>query len=570
MDNEIKMDEIVCPRCNFANKAEAKFCQSCGGLIEIKVEEPQEVVEEKEEVLENTCPNCNATCQEGAKFCKSCGASLENEAKKKEEAEKKKEAEAKEKEARGERMKKAKASKPYAIVKSSIILFLSFILLACAFMPVVSYKFDEDIIENLSSTIEVELTPLENITFLFDSMKEYDEEGVKYDDLYEDYEDISGELEDIIREYRGDSYVYLSYEEKEIIVEYAKIITRLALISDAMSPTPELVFNAVVSLLYIVFAFVFFGISLFNFIKAIRGKGANIKLLNSFVCLAPFVIGFVYSILCSGYVDSTMSDAGAAMFFFILAIGGLIAERFVFAEKKIRVSQILVSAFSVLLCMIVMSTAFGLVFNVEIRGKFVDSARIRGAETSFDSSFYQGGFESNQKVRDYLYADSYNTDIEKEVNAIIKNYTAAEVKDGEADFDIGNAITLTMYRWMKDASVYMCSIYYVGAIVAILALITAWRILAGFMNEEYNNRKSAKLFSLLTIISAFVYLILNCVFIYMFNSMSDIAGTQRIFSMSLNSVVVETLLLTAIIFVLSLLLHNSKKKTETEETQVNE
>ncbi len=560
MDNEFKMDEIICPSCNFVNKPEAKFCQSCGSPIEIKEDVKTEKAqsEPEKEVTERVCDSCNIYYPVDIKYCRQCGKSLENE----EEKQKKNEDNIKEK---GERKKKAKGSKAYAIIKSSIVLFLSFVFLICAFSPVVTYEVGEEYIENLEDPIEVGITPFENIVYLFDSMKEYDEEGIKYDDLYEDFEDISGELDDIQWEYRGDDYIYLSYEEEEIIVEYAKIVLRLSLISNLQSPSPELIFNAVVSLLYIAFAFVFFGISVVNFIKALRGKGINNKLLTSLVCLAPFFTGFIYAILSSGYVDSNMGDAGAIMFWFILAIGALIAERFVFAEKKIKVSQIIISASCVLLCMIVMSASFGFVFNTEIRGKFVGSERIRGVETTFDSSFYQG-LESNQKIRDEVFGDSYNTDIERDINKIIKEYTAAEVKNGEADMEVALAVVLTMYRWMKDASVFMCAVYYIGALVALLAALAGWRCLAGFMNEENNNRRGIKLFSLLALIIALVFLVLNCVFIFMFNSMTDIAGIGRSFSMTLNGDVTFNLFMAAGAFVLSLFISKKKK----EETEINE
>lgn len=554
MDNEVKMDEIICTKCNFPNKSGAKFCQSCGSPIEIKedVKTEEAQSEPEKEVTERVCDSCNISYPLNVNFCRQCGKSLNGETKKEEKCENK-----------AEKLKRAKASRPYAIIKSSIILFLSFIFLIGAFLPVASYEIDDEFVENLEGTIEVEITPIENIVYLFDSMKEYDDEGIKYDDLYEDFEDISGELEDILWEYRGDEYVYLSYEEEEIIVEYAKIVARLSLISDKISPTPSLIFNAVVSILYIAFAFVFFGIALYNFIKTLRGKAANMKLLTSLVCLVPFIIGFAYSILSSGFIRSDMGDSGAVMFLFIVAIGALIAEKFVFSEKKIKVSQIVISACCILLCMIVMSASFGLVFNVEIRGKFNESARIRGAETQFDSSFYQE-LESNQKLRDELFADSYNTDIEKEVNEIIKNYTAAEVKNGKADMQVGSAVVLTMYRWMKDASVFMCSIYYVGALVAILAALAGWRCLLGFISEDDNKRGVVKLFSLIASILAILFLVLNCVFIFMFNSMTDVAGINRTFSMTLNEDVVMNLIMSIGAFVLSLFLAKKEKQEENQ------
>ena len=88
MDNEIKMDEIVCSKCNFVNKPEAKFCQSCGSPIEMKEEATEEVNENAQEnvnenaqenVNEKVCESCNISYPVDVKYCRQCGKSLENE-----------------------------------------------------------------------------------------------------------------------------------------------------------------------------------------------------------------------------------------------------------------------------------------------------------------------------------------------------------------------------------------------------------------------------------------------------------------------------------------------------------
>ena len=84
------------------------------------------------------------------------------------------------------------------------------------------------------------------------------------------------------------------------------------------------------------------------------------------------------------------------------------------------------------------------------------------------------------------------------------------------------------------------------------------------MNEENNNRRGIKLFSLLALIIALVFLVLNCVFIFMFNSMTDIAGVGRNFSMTLNGEVVENLIFAAGAFVLSLFLAKKEKQEENQ------
>lgn len=51
----------LCPHCNAANPANAKFCASCG----------------KEMAAGSPCPKCNAMVPAGAKFCPSCGQSMQ-------------------------------------------------------------------------------------------------------------------------------------------------------------------------------------------------------------------------------------------------------------------------------------------------------------------------------------------------------------------------------------------------------------------------------------------------------------------------------------------------------------
>ncbi len=54
--------QAVCPHCNAANPAGAKFCSSCGKEIALQ---------------KAVCPACNAQITAGAKFCPSCGANLQ-------------------------------------------------------------------------------------------------------------------------------------------------------------------------------------------------------------------------------------------------------------------------------------------------------------------------------------------------------------------------------------------------------------------------------------------------------------------------------------------------------------
>ena len=50
---------MKCPKCQFDNKEEAKFCKKCGTK------------------LEPTCPSCGHAYEEDSLFCEQCGQKLE-------------------------------------------------------------------------------------------------------------------------------------------------------------------------------------------------------------------------------------------------------------------------------------------------------------------------------------------------------------------------------------------------------------------------------------------------------------------------------------------------------------
>ena len=59
-------DAAYCPACHAANKAGAKFCNSCGASMTPPPPEPKQDV----------CPGCGSAVSAGSKFCPECGTSL--------------------------------------------------------------------------------------------------------------------------------------------------------------------------------------------------------------------------------------------------------------------------------------------------------------------------------------------------------------------------------------------------------------------------------------------------------------------------------------------------------------
>ena len=62
--------QVVCPKCNAKNPADAKFCHTCGkNLKKAEGEAPKGM---------KKCPKCQANNPENAKFCSTCGGKMES------------------------------------------------------------------------------------------------------------------------------------------------------------------------------------------------------------------------------------------------------------------------------------------------------------------------------------------------------------------------------------------------------------------------------------------------------------------------------------------------------------
>ncbi|MFC1896673.1 zinc-ribbon domain-containing protein, partial [Thermodesulfobacteriota bacterium] len=51
---------MKCPKCEFDNPEDSKFCRNCGSSLE----------------LDETCPNCGSSHPPGSNFCNKCGHDL--------------------------------------------------------------------------------------------------------------------------------------------------------------------------------------------------------------------------------------------------------------------------------------------------------------------------------------------------------------------------------------------------------------------------------------------------------------------------------------------------------------
>ena len=493
----------ICNKCYTENPDNSMFCIECG--ISLSKEEKK-----------GGCPHCGADIIPGSKFCAGCGKSVESKEKPQSKIKTKEE---------------FKNSKTYSKVKSAVIFLFSFLLLITAFAPIISYEVELD----EYNTVEMEYTPLEFVTFLVDSMYELDREEIKYDTLYEELEDLRIELQN--SGYYDYGSAYLSYDAEEIYVDYTKTATRLAYRSEYVSASPQFIAAAVMALLYVAFCLTFFGISLYVFIKTMMGKNVCFGKAVSLLCLAPFVMIITYYIL-GGTNSNAYFENSEILFYLFVAVASLIAEAIVFAKDKINIKKAITTGLCVVFSIVVICLSFSTAFVAELRGRYIGSTIDRTAEVEINVEYFQGLEQNDISLEEY-FSLSYNTDIQKALEQIIKSNTVGEVRDGDADMEVYQLVNLTMYRWMKEPMVLFSATYYMAMAAAILCALAAWRAIVNFCQGK---KKTTSLFSIFAIVSTVLYVALILVFIISGNMMIEKIDLERVYTLSLSGTPVFALI----------------------------
>lgn len=482
MDNNFDSEKRICRNCAAENEQNAKFCIECGAKL-----------------ILDECPQCSAPVLQNAKFCSQCGYNLQESHGEKPQAIK----EPKE-QAPAKKLTKSdiKGSRAYSIVKSSLFLLISALVLLFSFLPILSYEIDETYGLDRDNTIKITFTPIENTIFLFDSIIENDEEDMELDSFYDKYEDALEEIEDI--GYKDT----LSAKDKKAVAKFAKLTARLALRSDTVSFSPQFLVLALVSILYMAFALSFFGVSLFQFVRTLMKATPNYRLLKSLLCLAPFVIIFTYLASKGDYVSSTMACGTPSLVICLVGILLVLLDAYII-EGNIPSPKKAISL-GLCLCLVVACTflAIGSAFGVEITNG-------RTAKTTFSAVYFQE-YELNDKMLEEL-SSTTSDDIKEGVNSLNELYTIKDIRNGEADIAIAAVMSMSVYKWLEDSCVAVCAIYYLALLACFFFALVGYEITDSLCNNTKTS-KSTWIFTIIGLVFTIAYLITDIVFISMANS----------------------------------------------------
>lgn len=320
------------------------------------------------------CTNCGAALNEGQKFCQLCGAKAEEQAPVYQEpvapvyqepapvyqapaapvyaepqpqytpqpqyAPQQAYAPQQPQYAPAPKVKPVKDTKPASlvgIIKRSVILALSLLMLIGIFLPVYNLK-----TESIASDdyIYVRISPADTIGLAFNAMmsKDYADVYDKMDELNEKYEDYYDAWEE--KENRA--------KEEKFCEKYAKI----ALQSEEFPVSFAMVVTALIAVLYIVIAIIFFIKALIGFIGAFKGDDVSgfkkclnlLSLQTALVVALAFACRHAYNELSYIFTSFDVKRgvvSGAAITMIILGVVALAAAAVyrIFFEEKAKVEK---------------------------------------------------------------------------------------------------------------------------------------------------------------------------------------------------------------------------------------
>ena len=207
-------------------------------------------------------------------------------------------------------------------------------------------------------------------------------------------------------------------------------------------------------------------------------------------------------------------------------------------------------------------------FSIELRGVYQNSESEKTVKTSFDISSYlslETDEDALSETLNWLEADYIREFIIK----VPSMFTAKEVKNGEANAAIGNALKYTTFYIFEESAGLFVALYYCMLLVCIAASIFGADIIVSLMLGE--NKRILKFITagtsaVLTIVS----FALNALYVASINKQMKIFKINAL-NVAISAASVFALIFTIVAFVcIFFFVKKERKKTVTEYTYYQE
>ncbi len=413
------------------------------------------------------------------------------------------------------------------IIRSSILLLFSIVILIMSFLPVFSVK------QALSPevSLEVKVSALDGVAFLFDSLYELDSYDLEDTSIAEDIDDLSDEMADEDVDYQDEDSITRAF--KKYFSKFTILTARLLLRSEEFDTHLNLVILAVTCLIYIIFAVLLVLFATFSFICSF-GIMANKKksfdrLALGFLAAIPAIALLTYSafVLYSPFNANRYAMAGGAICMIVFAsVAIILSAVYAFLFKKHECNfNIPLRALTLVFSIAIIILALSPVVTTSIRTKFSGRNQKVTVDVPISPSIYNEYHLSEEVRSDWEdnYAKTtlkYKQSIAEDQFDYFKRYTKKGMTNGSADLiNKELLLMLTGFYFVEgplEIVSYVSLFYFILiGIAAAILFETTFRFIAGksLVKTLFSLRILNLIFAILALASGIAFTVYAHIFI---------------------------------------------------------
>lgn len=369
------------------------------------------------------------------------------------------------------------------IVRNSILLAAALVLFVLSFAPIYKER-DED--------FTIQFSPLNQIVFLFDSLKSESEEDLKESALSEEIQDL---LEEVYEETDEDGE--LTARGERLQNKFFILVYRLTVQSEDYQTGLIDIIPAIASIIYILLTLAFLVLASLNFASSfgLMNK-SRAKIYSYTVKMLATIPGFILVLYSTsfafwGYRNSCMAWGGvASLIISLIVIITITTLAFIFKWHNKKFNIPLRSIASIMSVLVICMTLTP-ILNSSVKATFDGRTSKSTVEIPvYVSIFSEFNFDdedwnSIEDLRDIsklqveYYIESLFNDFE--------DYTKSEIIDGEADDNNNHILVTSLGIDAPDEVIYALSfiplLYFV---IAFLASMVLTQNLRCFMDGTYS------------------------------------------------------------------------------------
>ncbi len=416
-------------------------------------------------------------------------------------------------------------------IKKAFLLIISALLLVFSFLPIVSYKYEDNFwgYLEIEDPIKIKVSPVRNIAFTIDAF------------LTSPWEYVDDKFDEVADRYEEEYYNLSSKEKQRLLEDLLYLAERQDLQGDHTAKIPFIV-GTLVSLGYIALAGALFVFALRDILAFFKGESFDSKRVLKLLSAIPIASILKYFATSSAMYRTYLfvgadvkvgSGVVLSIVFSILGLIGLMAYSWLFEGLRFDMKRHGSRVITLGLAIFAIMTVFMPVMRMSLTAEFDDGSRETTVKVYYDSGFFGSLDSSEDEISEYQetmedgyisYRNDTVTDSYGYLSTInsFGNYSVSSYRSGSNSQYIDSKLEYLFsvdggyeVHWLMNlVPVFMLAF---GASIGVLAQRQIYILVS---DEEKESKRSKKML-IIALVAAVLAIALVSVF--MGKTMSDVS-----------------------------------------------